>query len=416
MFITICAILVSLFMVFYFPLPIDFEAIYLTVIMLTGGTSILFVTIFLNTFILTPLEQLEQKLIPNLTDIVRRDNPLRFGRVYLFLFILITYLCVAFVSRIEDVRYQDWFFLAWLVFFGIALDVLSDSWKRQLNLLSPSFLISRISDQAEKAIQNDNRNELLNNLDSLTEIGVHSVEKSKLALSTQTLQTLPPLLKTYFDSAKSIGHIARDIGQQNNQGEDASSFIVFYLLQRLELINDKALRDRQETVCRQMIMSLGKMIVHCARFDLSMVNFPTHFLTKFGLKAQQHYFEEVSVLTTSTLLEIAKTILTEIDITYAELQEPFKAIINGLAALARESFKKHKNMSIKVLMQPLIDLKAMFQTEKIIQHRDTPVIVQQIDNVLDEFSVLEQVMQSIPTIPGMEFPETEPPLPTTPTI
>lgn len=417
MLITICAILVSLFMVFFFPVPIDFEAIYLTVIMLVGGTSILLVTIFLNTFILIPFEYLEQKLIPNLTDIVRRDTPLRFGRIYLFLFVLITYLCVAFVSRIQDVRYQDWFFLAWLVCFGVALDILRDSWKRLLNLLSPSFLTSHISDQAERAIQNDNKNELLNSLDSLAEIGVRSVEKSKLALSTQALQTFPPLLKVYFDSAKSIGHISRDInGQQNVQGGDASSFLVFYLLQRLELINDKALRDRQETVCRQMIMSMGKIIVHCAQFDLSMVSFPTHFLTKFGLKAQQHYFDEVTVLTTSTLLEVAKTILTEIDVTYAELEDPFKSIINGLAALARGSFKRHKDTSIKVLVQPLVDLKAMFQTEKMAQHRDTPAIVQQIDNVLDEFSVLEQVMQAIPPIPGMESSETGAPPPATPTV
>lgn len=417
MLITICALVMSLFMIFFFPIPIDFATIYLSIIMLVGGTSILFITVFINTLILMPFEHLEQKLIPNLTNIVRHDTPLHLGRIYLFLFVLITYLCVAFVSHIADIKYQNWFFLTWLVLFGIALDILRDSWKRQLNLLNPSFLISQISNQAEKAIQNDKRNELLNHLDSLAEIGVRSVEKSKLSLSTQTLQTFPPLLKIFFDSAKSISHISRDIqAQQNFQGGDALSFLIFYLLQRLELINDKALRDRQETVCRQMIMSMGKIIVHCAQFDLSTVSFPTHFLTKFGLKAQQHYFDEVAVLTTSTLLEVAKTILTEIDTTYAELEDPFKAIINGLTALARAAFKKHKDTNIQVLVQPLVDLKAMFQTEKMGQHRDTPAIFQQINNVLDEFSVLEQVMQAIPPIPEMESPETGISPPATPTI
>lgn len=416
MFITICAILVSLSMIFFFP-PIHFDTIYLTLVMLVGGTSVFFTTLFLNTFILMPFEYLEQKLIPNLTEIVRRDAPLNLGRLYLFLFILITFLCVAFISRIQDASYQDWFFLAWLVCFAISLDVLRDSWKRLLNLLNPSFLVSHIASQAEKAIQNENRNALLNDLDSLAEIGVRSVERSKIALSTQTLQAFPPLLKTFFDSTKSIGHISRDIKQQQNiRGGDTSSFLIFYLLQRFELINDKALRDRQETVCRQMVMSMGRMIVHCAQFDLSMVSFPTHFLTKFGLKAQQHYFDEVAVLTTSTLLEIAKTILTEIDITYAELDDAFRAIVNGLAALARGTFKRHKETSNKVLVQPLVDLKALFQTEKMAHHRDTPAIVQQIDNVLDEFSMLEQVMQAIPPIPGMEAPETEAPPEASPII
>ncbi len=417
MLITLCALLISALLMFLVHPEINVDVFYLTVIMLVGGTAVLMGTIFLYTFILIPLEHLEQKLIPNLMSLVRQDIPLRVGRILLFLFTLISYVGVALVSRLHNVVYQDWLFFGWLIFFGLALDIFRDSWRRLVNLLNPFFLVSHISNQAEKAIQNDNRASLLNDLDSLSEITLRSVERSKLALSSQALQTFPPIIKTFFDSAKSIGHISQDTSNpQGTRGGDESSFIIFYLLQRLELINDKALRERQETVCRQMIMILGKIIVHGAQFDLSMVNFPTHFLTKFGLKAQQHHFDEVAVLTTSTLLEVAKTILTEIDITYAELQEPFQAIINGLAAIAKGTFKKQKDTSIKVLVQPLIDLKALFQTEKMAQHRDTPTIVQEIDRVLEEFAILEQVMQVIPPIPEMGFSEGLPPPQPTPTI
>jgi hypothetical protein len=406
MFMTLCAILMSVLLMFLVPVGVDFDASYLTVIILVGSTAVLIGTILLYTLILMPLEYLEQQLMPNLMSLVRQDVPLRMGRILLFLFALISYLCVALVSRIQITIYQDWFFLAWLIFFGIALDIFRNSWQRLVNLLNPSFLVSCLSNQAEKAIQNDDQNFFLNALDSLAEIALRSVEKSKLALSSQTLQIFPSIIKTFFDSSKSIGHISRDINApQGVRGGDESSFIIFYLLQRLELINDRALRERQETVCRQMIMILGKIIVRCAQFDLSMVNFPTHFLTKFGLKAQQHHFDEVAVLTTSTLLEVAKAIVTEVDITYAELQEPFQAIINGLAAIARGTFKKQKDTSIKVLVQPLIDLRGLFETEKMAQHRDTPTIVQEINRVLEEFTVLEQVMQAIPPIPEMGFPE-----------
>ena len=411
MLMTILALLIALVMFFLTPPAIDFEALHLTVIFLVGGTSVFLATIFLNTLILIPLGQLEQKLIPNLMDFIRRDKSLRIGRSFLFLFSLVSYLCVAFVSHIENVYHQDWFFLIWLVFFGMALDVFRDNWHRLVNLLNPSFLVDQFSKDAIHAIQNDQRNLLMSNLDTLAEIGVRSVEKSKLALSTQTLQTFPPILQTFFNSSKSIGHLTREPTKELGIGSgDAANFTVFYLLQRLELINDKALRDRLESVCRQMIMVMGKIIVHCAQFDLSMVAFPTHFLTKFGLKAQQHHFDEVAVLTTSTLLEISRTILTEIDVTYAELQDAFRAIINGLEAIAKGTFKKQKNTSIKVLVQPFIDLKGFFQTEKMAHHRDTPVIVQEIDRVLDEFSVLEQVMQVIPPIPDFEAPApTQPP-------
>lgn len=416
MIMTVCAIFASFVLLFFLPSAIELETPYLTAIFLTGGTAVFISTIFLNTFILIPLEYLEQKLIPNLTKLVRYDLTLRIGRAFLFLFSLISYLCVAIISHMHNINYQDWFFLVWLVFFGISLDVFLDSWRRLLNLLNPSFLVSHISKEAIKSIQNDNQNSLLNDLDSLAEVGLCSVEKSKLALSTQTLQTFPPIINVFFDSSKSIGHISRDINNQKTslEGGDEANFIIFYLLQRLELINDKALHGRQETVCRQMVMTMGKIVVNCAKFDLSMVSFPTHFLTKFGLKALQHHFDEVTVLTTSTLLELAKTILMEMDISYAELQGPFQSIINGLAAIARATFKKHKDTNIKVMAQPLIDLKILFQTEKMSQHRDTPTIIKQIDNILEEFNVLEQVLQTIPSIPGIESSESSTPFQPTP--
>lgn len=402
MLITLFAVLVSAWIRFVFPILREADPTYLVTMMLIGGTAILFGLLFLYTIILIPFQNLEQKLIPNLMQLLQQDAPLKMGRLYLFVFTAISFLCAPIVTQFEHLEHHG-FFLVWFILFAIALDILRDSWLRLIHLLTPSFVIKKISNQAEKAIQNDNSSAFLNELDNLAEIGVRSVEKSKLSLSTQILQALPPLLKIYFDSAKSIGHASRDINQtKTGEDGDASNYVVFYLLQRLELINDKALKDRQETVCRQMIMSLGKIIVYCAQFDLSLVAFPTHFLTKFGLKAQQHYFDEVSVLTTSTLLEISKTTLTEIDVTYAELQGPFQAIINGLAALAKGTFKKQKNTSIKVLIQPLVDLKALFQTEKMANHRDTPVIIQQINNVLDEFSILQEVMQTMPPIPGIE--------------
>ena len=341
---------------------------------------------------------MEQKLTPNLMQLVLHDLPLRIGRLYLFLFTLISYLFAATIVKTKTFDH-DLFFFIWLIAFAIAIDILRDSWRRILNFLTPSYVVSCILRKGEQAIRNDQKKDFLNDLNDLAEIAIHSIEKSKLALSTQTLQTFPFLLNIFFDSAKSISHISRAIkDKESPPKEDAASFVVFYLLQRLELINDKALKERQETVCHQMIMTLGKIIMHSAQFDLSMVSFPTHFLTKFGLKAQQHYFEEVTELTTSTLLEIGRTITTAIDLTYAELKEPFQSIINGLTAIARSTFKKEKNTNLKGLMQPLVDLKGLFQTEKLINHRDTPSIVQQINNVLDEFSVVEQMMQSIPTI------------------
>lgn len=399
MLISICALIIALAIEFM-PFALSFNPLFLSILMVASGSLILLGALYLNTSVLTPLSKLEQKLIPNLMELLRHNRLLYLGRLFLYLFPLLFFIAGAVFTQL-DATYQHHVFLGWIVLLGISLDLLRDSWRHFVNFLNPSFLVQQLSNEAKKSVTEDDDQLLWNNLDRLAEIALRSVEKSKLALSTQALQTFPPIMHAFFASTKSISRLNKDTDVEKSTGRDEASYTVFYLLQRLELINDKALHYRLETVCRQMIMILGKIIVYAAKLDLSMASFPTHFLSKFGLKAQQHHFDEVGVLTTSTLLEISKTILTDIDITYAELQDPFQAIINGLDALAKGAFKRDKTSNIKVLIQPLLDLKGFFQTEKMVHHRDTPVIIQEIDRAIDEFTVLEQVMRSIPSVQEM---------------
>ena len=400
MLITILAGLIALALIFFAPPITSFTLIILIGLIVLGGTIILLVSLLLNVLILGPLEKLEQRLIPNLMELVRLDKPLKVGRFFLFLFPLFSYACAILLSY-DFIIYREWIVGAWVVAFGFSLDLLLDCWKRLVNFLNPFHLVNYLTKQAKKSIGVEKDSLLWRLLDNLSEIGLQAVEGSKIALGSQILQAFPSIIQTFFTSSKSISRVNRDQAVEKETGKDEASYTVFYLLQRLELINDKALQRRLETVCRQMIIAMGKIIVYSAKYDLSMVSFPTHFLTKFGLKAQQHHFEEVTVLTTSTLLEIARTILTDIDVTYAELQDPFRAIINGLDAIAKSTFKKDKQTSIKVLIQPFEDLKTLFRTEKMAAHRDTPTIILEIDRVLGEFAALEEIMRTIPSIPSL---------------
>lgn len=379
-------------------------------LMLLGGALILFLTSLSQSLNLVPLTNLEQKLVPNLIELYRRDHRLGLGRFWLYLFAFLSF-ATAVLLFATDFPYKQWLLPFWIGAFGISLDVLKGSWQSMLRFLNPYYLVDMFENDAKKAIKNEKDAVLWSSIDSLSEMALRSVEKSKIALCNQTLQTFPPIIQAFFASSKSISRVNLDQQTEKETGRDEASYTIFYLLQNLELVNDRALQYRLETVCRQMVRILGKIIIASAKFDLSMVSFPTHFLSKFGLKAQQHHFAEVADLTTSTLLEIARTILSEIDVTYAELQEPFRAILNGLDAIAKGSFKKDKNTSIQVLIQPFKEIKALFDTEKMDNHPDTPVILNEIERITDEFTALEQVMRAIPAIPEMNEPET-PPSPT----
>lgn len=381
-------------------LPINTIALELAGFMVIGGTTLLALTVFLNTWVLHSLTWLEQKLIPNLIDLFRRHAWLRICRILLYAAAFASYLLATALLSL-DASHRLWIMWTWIITFGISLDLLRSNWRHLLDLMNPHQLVTEFEQAAKKAIQNSEDEKLWQSLDTLSEIAFGATEKYKIAISSQALQTFPPIMHAFYAASKSISHQVVDEQIEKQTGQDEASYTLFYLLQRLELINDRALKNRLETVCRQMIMVLGKIIIYSANLDLSLVSFPTHFLVKFGLKAQQNHFNEVAELTQSTLLEIARSIVNETNLTYAELNAPFQSIINGLDNLAKAEFKQNKYASIKVLIQPLLDLKELLNNPKIANHRDTPAVRKEIDRVLSEFETLEQVMRTLPTIPSI---------------
>jgi hypothetical protein len=411
MFVTLFAALFSAaFLYYHETVPTEIDGVLLSAVIAVGGITILVLTAFFNIMVLSPLEKLEQKLVPNLMEIFRRNFLLQLERTLLFIFpVLSFFLAILILS--PSVPHKVWFFLGWIILFGFAIDLFRLSWKRVVNFLNPFYLVKQLEKDAEAGIRNNNDEQLWAALDSIAEVSLRSIEKSRIALSTQALQTFPPIYQVFFESSKSIARINVDKKVEKETGLDEASFTVYFLLQRLELINDRALQFRLETAIRQLITALGKIIIYAAEFDLSMVAFPTHFLTKFGLKAQQHHFDEVAVLTTGTLSEIAKTILTEIDVTYAELQQPFRAILNGLDALAKGTFKKRKDTSVSILIEPFLQVKTLLQTERMANHPDTPLILQEINRILEEWEALDKLMRGIPPIPELGDDMPVPPLP-----
>lgn len=393
MWITLIAFLFSFKLIFWPPAISSFTLFVSAALMTASGTVVLMISILMNILIMSSLERIEQKLIPDLVQMVRLDPLLKIERFVFFVFLLFSYL-FAFSLTVELLPLQGWIIGGWIAAFGLTLDLILDYWKRLTCYLSPADLVNNLVQAAKKEIFKQKNNNLSNSLDKLAEIGLHAVEQSKIALGNQTVQAFSSLIYSFFTSLKDISYKK----QESKTTKEEISFTIFYLIERLELINDKALQKRLETICRQIIMTMGKIIDYSAKYDLSMVSFPVHFLTKFGLKAQQHHFDEVGVLTTSTLLEISKTIINAVKNASGDLQDPFRAIINGLKALAKGTFQKDKQTSISVLMQPFEELKILFQEEKMVEHQDRPTILLEINQVLEEFVALQEVMRTLPPI------------------
>lgn len=397
MLITILSLVAGLFFLFS-PISIPTDTWLIPGLMVLAATTILIIFPIINNLNLLPLQRLEQQLIPSLLERFRKDTPLNMSRFFIYAFSLLSYV-TAIVWISLDFSFKLALLAVWIVLFGLTLDLMRDTFKRVTTFLNPFHFIDLTTYDAKRSIKEENDHRLFESLDALSEIGIRSIQDSKLALGLQTLDAFPSILQTFFASSKSIARINQDQKIKQETGRDEASYTVFYILQRIELMNSKALEYGLWTICNRIIMILGKIIVYSAKFDLSMVSFPVHVLGKFALKALQYHFNEVAALATSTLLEVSKTIVKEIDLTYQEIAQPFDTIINNLNAIAQATFKKDKNLNPRLLAQPFKELKELFQSEKVAQHQDTPVILQHLDTILGEFEALEQVMRTIPPIP-----------------
>jgi hypothetical protein len=208
-----------------------------------------------------------------------------------------------------------------------------------------------------------------------------------------------------MESCKSIGHLSvKDKDQTTKDtdlGKDADeiNYILFYLLERLNFIYEQALKEKLEGVCSHMVSVLGKITISSAKFDLSLASTPIFFIGQIANKSLEQGSQEIADKATFTLMEISKVILNEIDFTYFDLKDPFFSIITQLDIIGKATFKRDKSINIKILIQPFLDLKELFKSEKASKHQDCNAIVGNINRILGEYEALDMIMRTIPPLP-----------------
>lgn len=394
---TIVSILIALYLIFLQP-EVSLNPLLISSVMVIAGS--IFILLLPLGFIMSwgPLHRAEHDITPRILDMFRKDFHIRLIAGWLIVFPLISYLFAIALLFIPTIP-RHVLLAIWIILFGIALDLMLHYSRRLLRYLNPFAAISLFTKGAHESIQEEHEIDLCHWIDGLSEISYKAIQRHSTSLAEDAINELQMISRLFFTSSKSISHHVKDKQTEALGITDKVSYTMFYLYQRLELIFDKALKNRLEPTCSHIVTNLGKITVDAAKFDISMSTPPLHYIGKFIKRAEEAGLEEVGIKGSCTLLGVAKAILTEIDITYCELQDPFLSIINTLEELSKAAFRRDKNVSIKLLTQPLLDLKALFTTGKAETHQDTPVIVKNIDRVIGEFEALEMVLRTIPTIP-----------------
>lgn len=345
-----------------------------------------------------PLQKGEQNTTPRLLEMFRSDGKLRWEAVWLLLFSLAT-LAAAVGLVPSGTRFSGLLLPVWIVTLGVTVDVAWSFIHRILNYFNPFSVVKMFTARAKKSILSNHELDLCDWIDALSEVTVKAVERHSSSIAGLSLDELYQVASLFLDASKSIAHTNHDKQTEMAGITDKVSYTMHFLYQRIDIIFYKALKNRLEPVCSKIMTLLGKIAIAAAKYDMSLASEPLRVLGKCAKRAQDAGFEETALTASCVLSEVARTIIKEIDVTYYEIKDPFLSIINGLEVLTQEQFRKDKSVSILLLMQPFKDLKQLFQSDKVKNHQDTPVILQNIDRVLGEYEALMVVMNTIPEIP-----------------
>lgn len=362
------------------------------------GTTMLIIVPLMTSFFFSPFQKIEQNLAPKVIDSIIQDKFLAWGNILLFFFPFLSYTLIC-ALIFSDIISKTYILGLWILFLGFTIDILRAVIKRSLSYLDPSMIIDHFVNNAKNAILNNQDSDMLLWIDAISDISMKAIERHTSTLLTQSLNAISRVLQSFLEACNSIPHQDKEL---ESSGVDEIGYTIFYIVNRIEMIYNKALTSRTETFCSQAISTLGKITISAAKLDISLATLPIQIIGKLASKAQEQNLDDVAIKASGVLLEIAKSILPNINIAYTEIKDPFIAINRSLENIAKATFRKDKTLSIGIIIEPLKSFQAIMQNEKYAAFTDTPTILSDISRVLDEFAILEQVLRTIPTIPKME--------------
>lgn len=344
------------------------------------------------------LQKTEQNMTPRLLELIKSDTWTKLLMAGLIFFPLLAIICGLNPSLHLGLGVNA-SAIIWILCVGISVDLIFLLLWNILDFLNPFAIVNRFSRVAKSSVEADREVDLCRWTDSLSEIALKALAHNSSSLCHHSVNAMRENLRLFLECSKSIAHETQDKQSTSAGITDKIGYTLFYFLDRLTLIYRKALKMQLEPTCSHIVTTLGKIAVDAANCDISLVTFPVQAIGESSLQAEVEQMDQVAIKGSCTLLEAAKSILNQKNLAYQDLKDPFTSIISQLDAIAKETFRHNKDSNIKILIQPLYDLKAEFQKEPLSTHIDTPIIMTGIDAVIAEWTTLETVLKTMPKPP-----------------
>ena len=392
--------LLSAALVFLYPGAFQYSGPWLGLGMVVSAAVLFFLNQWTQVTAWPSLVEASESGTARVFDVVRKDPLHWFANLFLTFFPLLTLLALLFPYISNTLSPMQWAGI-WFIGLGIALDLLYSSTRQYLSFFNPFQLLKHLTKTAKHDVQSNKDEDLCDSIEAISEIAVKGVDNFNIGLPIEALNELQNIGKEFLRTSRIIGHPTYDSEAQKMGIDDKLTYTLYFLCQRLELIFQKGLEARLEPVCSAVITTLGKISYHAAKVDISLCGSPFSLIGQLTREAQLEQMPQVGVKASITLLEVARLILDEVDVTYQELRDSFLILVNDLHEIAKEAYRQDKEIDIELLKQPFKQIKELFGTEKLVNHPDTPFIIARADQALGEFEALELILRTVPPIPEL---------------
>ena len=346
---------------------------------------------FTNVYAWNNIQNVERATNAEILDVFTKKSLKKPITWFLTFFLFFT----LFVSLYADqlpFRSNSWLLSLWIIFTGLILDSFQIYLKQIYKYSSIHEVINsqvnRLNLANDSSIDQDCRNVI----DTVTSIAMKGLYVNNFLIVQEALEQFTLISKKYLPFA---------FKNKEKYHSSETGYTIYYLLDRLELLNNLAIQKNLSTICSSIISTTGKIILECSKTVFSSTPLAINTLGKITLKGQSHNIPDIGLKGSLTLLEIAKILIFDHDLHNKEIKETFIALSNNLEEITKEIFKKNKSIDFTVLMSPLQELKILLSHDNLQKHQDIIAILQNLDRIFAEFTSLELVMKTIPPIPKL---------------
>jgi hypothetical protein len=250
---------------------------------------------------------------------------------------------------------------------------------------NPYHLLKGYQDKAFDAVSQTNEPAICDWIEAIQEVALKALHKSET-----------PLVSAALDSQLQIGK--NFLSAPNTLDLSKIGYVMFFLYERLKVLFEKGLSEKQEPVCMQIITTYGKLALHSMGTHPHFAGYALTFIGDLAEKGVKLGMREIGVKTGLMLIELTKSVANDISLDEYDLREPLLGIVKNLEEISSELYRQDKTMPIDVIKEPFLQLKTVLVSSKSSDHPTIVMVICDIDRVLAQFQELELILKTIPSI------------------